>query len=369
MKKNLLVLAFLVLSSSILFAQTNTTFNFSANFTGSTAVGANPAVTTATQTVGGETLSISSAGGGNGALVVMDELDYFGWDIPNFSGNVFSIDIMEDVTHKLTLSVAGGKNFDLAGFTILETNASPSTSLVLTTSKGSVVTTFSSDDIQAKVQTFNNPVLKGVNSVTITRQGGGTFLISLDNIVLQNIGASILPLRLLSFTGKQTTAGNLLTWKTAAETGMREFSVEKLLGGTSYTAIGSVNAGKEDYQFVDRNAEGTCFYRLKMIDMDGAYRYSPVIAVRGERELPATVSPNPVRGNTVRFQLASRISGNLQITVVDAAGRAWYTGVVNADEPGNIKELSLPGLPAGMYFLQVGDKAAGRGEVVPFQKQ
>ena len=81
------------------------------------------------------------------------------------------------------------------------------------------------------------------------------------------------------------------------------------------------------------------------------------------------VSPNPLRGNTLRVKWASGMAGDLPVAVVDAAGRVWYTGVFKSADISTGKEISLGALPAGMYFLQVGDKQRGKQEVVSFQKQ
>ncbi len=76
--------------------------------------------------------------------------------------------------NSLTLTVVGGKSFDLVGFThsdFYDFNEN----LTLTTAKGAVLVNFSTSAFGiGEVKTFNDSKLQGITSVVITRQGGGT---------------------------------------------------------------------------------------------------------------------------------------------------------------------------------------------------
>jgi hypothetical protein len=92
------------------------------------------------------------------------------------------------LTTKLTITVAGGKSFDLEGLTIFDPAGTPPTGIRLTTSKGFVDTAFSSGANSANVLSFiGESNLQGVTSVEITRQDNGSFYFALDNIGLNNI--------------------------------------------------------------------------------------------------------------------------------------------------------------------------------------
>lgn len=122
---------------------------------------------------------------------MIDSATYNGGTTTNFSGNIFVIDGSFNATSTLTISVTGGKTFDLNGFTALDQNGATTTNLTLTTSKGSVNTSFSSSVGNAGTQALSDAKLQGVSSVAITLQGGGTFLLELDNVILDNITSPV----------------------------------------------------------------------------------------------------------------------------------------------------------------------------------
>ena len=131
--------------------------------------------------------------------------------------------------NSLTLTVVGGKSFDLVGFThsdFYDFNEN----LTLTTAKGAVLVNFSTSAFGiGEVKTFNDSKLQGITSVVITRQGGGTispFL--LDDVLLDNIGLPGAP------TSPVATAGNgqaTVTFTAPASNGGSAI--------TSYTATAS----------------------------------------------------------------------------------------------------------------------------------
>jgi hypothetical protein len=161
----------------------NVVFDFTSNISGSTIIGEYPGTTTSGQTVGGDTLTLSTDGG---RTLIFDTEVYFGEPMTNFSGNMFSMDVNDDASTSLTLSLGGTTKFDLAGFNIVDEFSNSPTGLTLTTFKGSVNFSFSSSIGSGAAVNFSDPKLQGVTSVTMTLQGGGTFLVALDDVRLAN---------------------------------------------------------------------------------------------------------------------------------------------------------------------------------------
>jgi hypothetical protein len=115
-----------------------------------------------------------------------------------------------------------------------------------------------------------------------------------DNSTLVTAGTlhnldEALPIQLASFAGSPTGEGFvLLQWSTLTETNNFGFDVEKGTAAFSgFTAVaGGFVAGQgtssvpHDYSFVDSSAgEGTWYYRLKQIDLDGTLHYTSGIRV------------------------------------------------------------------------------------------
>ncbi|MEN6349508.1 MAG: S-layer homology domain-containing protein [Syntrophomonas sp.] len=139
---------------------------------------------TVTQTVTGNTLTIKQD---SGNLIIMEAADYNGDTRENLSGKIAVIDGNYDSTKKLTLTVNSGYIFDLTGMTVLDQKAE-GVMLKFTTSKGSV-TAYVNNGPGGNILGLSNDVLKGVDSVEITDKNNGTFIIEIDNTVVDNITA------------------------------------------------------------------------------------------------------------------------------------------------------------------------------------
>ncbi|RME06247.1 MAG: hypothetical protein D6816_07950, partial [Bacteroidetes bacterium] len=91
-----------------------------------------------------------------------------------------------------------------------------------------------------------------------------------------------LPLELLSFNGRALPASNLLSWTTVAEENVRQHTVQRSLQGTHWVELGSVPARniatvEQHYDFEDVDPPALAYYRLRSEDLDGSFRFSPVV--------------------------------------------------------------------------------------------
>jgi len=123
-----------------------------------------------------------------------------------------------------------------------------------------------------------------------------------DAIAVATTYAASLPLNLTSFTGSLYNKAAMLNWTSAYEVNVEGFGIEKGLNGVSFSEIGFVasknSSAINTYSFEDNNVKsGINYYRLKLKDKDGAFRYSPVVLVNSSAATKAQVFPNPGRGN------------------------------------------------------------------------
>jgi hypothetical protein len=88
---------------------------------------------------------------------------------------------------------------------------------------------------------------------------------------------------LVSFSAFPVVDRSRLEWSTGEETNLRSFVVERSSDGQSYMAVGQVAArgSYSQYEFtdsspLDADRDVTFFYRLKLVDRDGSFRYSEV---------------------------------------------------------------------------------------------
>lgn len=161
-----------------------------------------------------------------------------------------------------------------------------------------------------------------------------------------------LPLNLVSFEAVKKDRQGLLRWATANEINTAKFIVERSADGNSYSAIGEVtalhNGAANNYQLTDVHPlSGLNFYRLKMMDQNGDFRYSPIRKLDFSQAADdISIYPNPVTQS--RLYITS--SGNARTAVLyDMTGKVVKTYLLT----GRNNTLDLTGISAGVFELKV----------------
>jgi hypothetical protein len=166
-----------------------------------------------------------------------------------------------------------------------------------------------------------------------------------------------LPVELTRFTATAQGGGALLQWATATEKNNDHFDVEASADGKQFVPIGVVaghgtSAQLQQYQLVDpaiaRYAVSLLYYRLRQVDSNGTFRYSPVrtVAVSGRSQL--ALFPNP----TSQTATLTHARPGTVVTVYDALSRQVLTATTDAT---GTATLVLPaGLATGGYLVRTG---------------
>ncbi|RYY49231.1 MAG: T9SS type A sorting domain-containing protein [Chitinophagaceae bacterium] len=197
-------------------------------------------------------------------------------------------------------------------------------------------------------QTVATTVNSNINytSFTATFTGFSLFFIGSENVVL--------PLDLVQFNGIRNAGASILKWETANEINTRNFVVERSRDGSSYQALGTVNAvgtGNANYSYNDVvKFAGSMYYRLKMVDIDGRFTYSPVVILKDVLENKVNVYPNPLEG-IFTIDIGSRNLINTQVNIVDAKGVSVKKVRLTAIQT----LVNSSDMPAGNYVLQFAD--------------
>jgi hypothetical protein len=115
-----------------------------------------------------------------------------------------------------------------------------------------------------------------------------------------SIVAGTTPVTLNDIEGKADNCSAVLKWSTYNELNFNRFEIESSTDGNHFDGIGTVkpHAGGNGgaYVFNHSKQSGKAFYRLKMIDNDGSFKYSKIvpIAVACNENKFVKVFPNPV---------------------------------------------------------------------------
>jgi trimeric autotransporter adhesin len=182
-----------------------------------------------------------------------------------------------------------------------------------------------------------------------------SFYFGANNVVLST--------DLLTFTGAlQSNLSTLLAWKTENEKNTMGFDIERSIDGNRFKkiaftkGIGNSNMTLE-YAYTDNDAieqqSNTLYYRLKIIDIDGSFKYSNIITVL----LPVTkaiitIAPNPVF-NDIKGTIISPISGNVTLRIYDNTGRVVLQTTTFVKKGNNSFVENINKLSKGAYYVDI----------------
>ncbi len=172
-------------------------------------------------------------------------------------------------------------------------------------------------------------------------------------------GCSTIPVELSDFRAFPVKdAGVRLEWQTATEESNDYFQIEHSKDGQNFNAIGQVEGAgttreARSYTFThDLPQPGANYYRLKQVDFDEAFSYSPVRTVLHKSEGQLFALHNITSRQWLKLQLLDQIRNspqNPQVEIFDIWGRRVKTAEVT-DE---LFDLDVSRFGAGSYFLRL----------------
>ena len=170
----------------------------------------------------------------------------------------------------------------------------------------------------------------------------------------------VVPLDLLDFTAQAENAVNKLNWKTANEVNTSHFTVEKSVANSNkFTAIGDIKTNNvaantpQYYSFTDTEPSHLDYYRLKMVDKDGQFKYSKIISLARKNNTKIDYFPNPAT-NLVNIQLEVKNYKSVTIDLLDVTGKVIATQSKSRDKGDNTSfVLNVEHIPNGVYTAAV----------------
>ena len=183
---------------------------------------------------------------------------------------------------------------------------------------------------------------------------GNTHLVPSDLIV---------PVELVSFTGKVVNEQILLEWVTSTEVNNLGFEIERCTQEDNWRTIAFINGQGTStelhtYSFVDdlfSSEPGMNYYRLKQIDFNGHFEYSNEIEVNVPLQDFTLYQnyPNPFNSVTV-IKYSIPKTTHIFLIVYDSLGQKIRTLVDELKIPGFYQiEFDATELPSGIYFFSL----------------
>jgi|GEM_PF-416054 len=185
-----------------------------------------------------------------------------------------------------------------------------------------------------------------------------------DSIVVTKISA-ILPLSLLSFDAinRQDKWVDLL-WETTNEVDVLQFEIERSLDGNNWQSRGVVEAKGGTsafyYQYQDSwtdilmDNNSVVFYRLRIVDLDGSFRYSMIKSVE-KISSDSLVIYHDRDDKSIYIDSNIEWSESLQISILNVMGHEVQSTIIDGVS-GRQRALQLKDLPSNMYFVVIQNK-------------
>ncbi len=188
------------------------------------------------------------------------------------------------------------------------------------------------------------------NTFILNNAGGCNSIAEIENDCL---ASGFLPVEWLGFDATPTASGVQLEWATAIEVNNHGFEVMRSSDGNSWETLDFIE-GQGNSQTIHRYRHldsspltGRSLYRLRQVDLNGAYSFSNVLTVDFTSASAPLVEafPNPSHGP---ISLRTPRDGQVFLTITDITGRTVLT-----DSFVGQTEVDLSDQPLGVYYLQV----------------
>ncbi len=239
-----------------------------------------------------------------------------------------------------------------------------------------------------------NHVFFGLNNQAIAPGDGGTIIINItgyietvaapsichivrdnpaaypnDDVSNNNLTATLAvtpggpaPILLLDFNAVKQGSNVALSWHTSSEINSDHFDVQYSKDGSTWISIGTVAAAgnssiQKSYSFLHTTpVPGANYYRLKQVDIGGAYVNSDIKVVSFNSTTGIKILPNPVVGRL--YITSSTATTFTSVMVFTAEGKQLEQN--NKFVSGNSIDMSR--YPAGVYMIKITD-SQGNTEV------
>lgn len=171
-----------------------------------------------------------------------------------------------------------------------------------------------------------------------------------------------LPVEMVSFQATSENRKVLLNWETASERNNNFFLIEKTMDGKNWETVGKVtgagnSAVSKEYSIYDLYPNtGISYYRISQTDYDGKTTVYPhVVTVSMSEQSFEGVFPNPTNSTLTIMHHAIKAENQTLFSIVGTSGQNVSQNVAMINQFDGTMLIDVRQLPAGMYFLTVGN--------------
>jgi len=167
--------------------------------------------------------------------------------------------------------------------------------------------------------------------------------------------AFVLPVEITSFTARANGSSVMLDWSVDNQVKFDHYEIEYSTDNRSFGKAGEVKAStasSDNYQFTHylKEAAAKIYYRLKLVDIDGNYRYSATVLVKFNSAATAIWPTLLHAGETLYVQPGTDLQLNASLQVMDGSGRIILHQKTNNQ---SVISLQTGQWNAGIYIVKL----------------
>ncbi len=272
------------------------------------------------------------------------------------------------IDNQVTIS-SGARTITPTVTIIVRTDNSPNTSTnpakLIFTSGGKLVLTSASSKVVLENTTgnaANNPQIdgSGAGGSNLISVGGTEYWRASDGDIV-GVGTlqpnGTLPITLFSFSATKTENGIQIVWITAMEKNFDYFQLERATEDLIFTAVARIEGQggldiNTSYLYIDASPQrGKNYYRLKSVDVDESFEYSPVIVMEWNRvNQGISIYPNPTVNRSFTVGLDDVMTSPVSLSLFETRGYLFFETMLNSTS----STINLPDhIREGIYFVKL----------------
>lgn len=207
-------------------------------------------------------------------------------------------------------------------------------------------------DAFASTLTFGSPFFQELTANGTLGGGAGQ-----QNIFYQASTSAPLPVELSEFTATATPERTVdLDWKTVTEVNSAYYGVEYSADGRQFSELGRVEAKGNtslttNYAYVHLKPQsGLNYYRLRLVDRDGSFDYSPIRSVQLGQRHDFSLVPTPTSGPlSLLSKNLDQYPNGLRYQLTDNSGKLLLANDIFQEKT----DFNLSAYTPGFYYLTV----------------
>ncbi len=185
-----------------------------------------------------------------------------------------------------------------------------------------------------------------------------TGAVAVDGVIATLPTYEVLPVRLINFKATKSNTVIELSWTVDNEFSFTGYEVERSANGNNFYKIGAIVPTNipfnKTYTYQDNLPLTENFYRLKMIDINNAFKYSAILNINLNTKKEISIYPNPVVDHTILLQMYGQTKGEYILNIFNLNGKKVMSRKIMQGPNDAVSSIALDkNLPTGYYFLQL----------------